>query len=377
MKIKNIVQGSKGLYILLLGISCNIALADESIDRLSVYKSNKLLPNEVELQNLETEGSAVKFTTNSLSWTESPVITGNFSSEAIDARREKWSGLLKYWNGAIKAIDTETGEELWDVDGEDLYLYLYDIACGNSPEENGITKEIADYYLAVALDPSGNTYNGDIGTPRFEGINVPNTIDVAGMDLTGKSVSGDLSRLTNLTPEQLSTTRWGDSSSVNYKFPVGFDVSSLDFTGKYIYNCGLESCKGLTTEQLNSVSSDHFQYWAQGIKLPAGMNLTGLNKLFPQTDYTNTTGITVEMLNNSTGSLYGATLPTMDVSGFYGGKGEWSYADFSNTTGLKASVIAVQIGKNLMGPVIISQMTWNSYSEEDKAKIENYVEVKP
>lgn len=377
MKIKNIVQGSKGLYILLLGISCNIALADESIDRLSVYKSNKLLPNEVELQNLETEGSAVKFTTNSLSWTESPVITGNFSSEAIDARREKWSGLLKYWNGAIKAIDTETGEELWDVDGEDLYLYLYDIACGNSPEENGITKEIADYYLAVALDPSGNTYNGDIGTPRFEGINVPNTIDVAGMDLTGKSVSGDLSRLTNLTPEQLSTTRWGDSSSVNYKFPVGFDVSSLDFTGKYIYNCGLESCKGLTTEQLNSVSSDHFQYWAQGIKLPAGMNLTGLNKLFPQTDYTNTTGITVEMLNNSTGSLYGATLPTMDVSGFYGGKGEWSYADFSNTTGLKASVIAAQIGKNLMGPVIISQMTWNSYSEEDKAKIENYVEVKP
>ena len=377
MKIKNIVQGSKGLYILLLGISCNIALADESIDRLSVYKSNKLLPNEVELQNLETEGSAVKFTTNSLSWTESPVITGNFSSEAIDARREKWSGLLKYWNGAIKAIDTETGEELWDVDGEDLYLYLYDIACGNSPEENGITKEIADYYLAVALDPSGNTYNGDIGTPRFEGINVPNTIDVAGIDLTGKSVSGDLSRLTNLTPEQLSTTRWGDSSSVNYKFPVGFDVSSLDFTGKYIYNCGLESCKGLTTEQLNSVSSDHFQYWAQGIKLPAGMNLTGLNKLFPQTDYTNTTGITVEMLNNSTGSLYGATLPTMDVSGFYGGKGEWSYADFSNTTGLKASVIAAQIGKNLMGPVIISQMTWNSYSEEDKAKIENYVEVKP
>ena len=377
MKIKNIVQGSKGLYILLLGISCNIALADESIDRLSVYKSNKLLPNEVELQNLETEGSAVKFTTNSLSWTESPVITGNFSSEAIDARREKWSGLLKYWNDAIKAIDTETGEELWDVDGEDLYLYLYDIACGNSPEENGITKEIADYYLAVALDPSGNTYNGDIGTPRFEGINVPNTIDVAGMDLTGKSVSGDLSRLTNLTPEQLSTTRWGDSSSVNYKFPVGFDVSSLDFTGKYIYNCGLESCKGLTTEQLNSVSSDHFQYWAQGIKLPAGMNLTGLNKLFPQTDYTNTTGITVEMLNNSTGSLYGATLPTMDVSGFYGGKGEWSYADFSNTTGLKASVIAAQIGKNLMGPVIISQMTWNSYSEEDKAKIENYVEVKP
>lgn len=377
MKIKNIVQGSKGLYILLLGISCNIALADESIDRLSVYKSNKLLPNEVELQNLETEGSAVKFTTNSLSWTESPVITGNFSSEAIDARREKWSGLLKYWNGAIKAIDTETGEELWDIDGEDLYLYLYDIACGNSPEENGITKEIADYYLAVALDPSGNTYNGDIGTPRFEGINVPNTIDVAGMDLTGKSVSGDLSRLTNLTPEQLSTTRWGDSSSVNYKFPVGFDVSSLDFTGKYIYNCGLESCKGLTTEQLNSVSSDHFQYWAQGIKLPAGMNLTGLNKLFPQTDYTNTTGITVEMLNNSTGSLYGATLPTMDVSGFYGGKGEWSYADFSNTTGLKASVIAAQIGKNLMGPVIISQMTWNSYSEEDKAKIENYVEVKP
>ena len=377
MKIKNIVQGSKGLYILLLGISCNIALADESIDRLSVYKSNKLLPNEVELQNLETEGSAVKFTTNSLSWTESPVITGNFSSEAIDARREKWSGLLKYWNGAIKAIDTETGEELWDVDGEDIYLYLYDIACGNSPEENGITKEIADYYLAVALDPSGNTYNGDIGTPRFEGINVPNTIDVAGMDLTGKSVSGDLSRLTNLTPEQLSTTRWGDSSSVNYKFPVGFDVSSLDFTGKYIYNCGLESCKGLTTEQLNSVSSDHFQYWAQGIKLPAGMNLTGLNKLFPQTDYTNTTGITVEMLNNSTGSLYGATLPTMDVSGFYGGKGEWSYADFSNTTGLKASVIAAQIGKNLMGPVIISQMTWNSYSEEDKAKIENYVEVKP
>lgn len=377
MKIKNIVQGSKGLYILLLGISCNIALADESIDRLSVYKSNKLLPNEVELQNLETEGSAVKFTTNSSSWTESPVITGNFSSEAIDARREKWSGLLKYWNGAIKAIDTETGEELWDVDGEDLYLYLYDIACGNSPEENGITKEIADYYLAVALDPSGNTYNGDIGTPRFEGINVPNTIDVAGMDLTGKSVSGDLSRLTNLTPEQLSTTRWGDSSSVNYKFPVGFDVSSLDFTGKYIYNCGLESCKGLTTEQLNSVSSDHFQYWAQGIKLPAGMNLTGLNKLFPQTDYTNTTGITVEMLNNSTGSLYGATLPTMDVSGFYGGKGEWSYADFSNTTGLKASVIAAQIGKNLMGPVIISQMTWNSYSEEDKAKIENYVEVKP
>lgn len=377
MKIKNIVQGSKGLYILLLGISCNIALADESIDRLSVYKSNKLLPNEVELQNLETEGSAVKFTTNSLSWTESPVITGNFSSEAIDARREKWSGLLKYWNGAIKAIDTETGEELWDVDGEDLYLYLYDIACGNSPEENGITKEIADYYLAVALDPSGNTYNGDIGTPRFEGINVPNTIDVAGMDLTGKSVSGDLSRLTNLTPEQLSTTRWGDSSSVNYKFPVGFDVSSLDFTGKYIYNCGLESCKGLTTEQLNSVSSDHFQYWAQGIKLPAGMNLTGLNKLFPQTDYTNTTGITVEMLNNSTGSLYGATLPTMDVSGFYGGKGEWSYADFSNTTGLKASVIAAQIRKNLMGPVIISQMTWNSYSEEDKAKIENYVEVKP
>ena len=367
MKIKNIVQGSKGLYILLLGISCNIALADESIDRLSVYKSNKLLPNEVELQNLETEGSAVKFTTNSLSWTESPVITGNFSSEAIDARREKWSGLLKYWNGAIKAIDTETGEELWDVDGEDLYLYLYDIACGNSPEENGITKEIADYYLAVALDPSGNTYNGDIGTPRFEGINVPNTIDVAGMDLTGKSVSGDLSRLTNLTPEQLSTTRWGDSSSVNYKFPVGFDVSSLDFTGKYIYNCGLESCKGLTTEQ----------FWAQGIKLPAGMNLTGLNKLFPQTDYTNTTGITVEMLNNSTGSLYGATLPTMDVSGFYGGKGEWSYADFSNTTGLKASVIAAQIGKNLMGPVIISQMTWNSYSEEDKAKIENYVEVKP
>ena len=377
MKIKNIVQGSKGLYILLLGISCNIALADESIDRLSVYKSNKLLPNEVELQNLETEGSAVKFTTNSLSWTESPVITGNFSSEAIDARREKWSGLLKYWNGAIKAIDTETGEELWDVDGEDLYLYLYDIACGNSPEENGITKEIADYYLAVALDPSGNTYNGDIGTPRFEGINVPNTIDVAGMDLTGKSVSGDLSRLTNLTPEQLSTTRWGDSSSVNYKFPVGFDVSSLDFTGKYIYNCGLESCKGLTTEQLNSVSSDHFQYWAQGIKLPAGMNLTGLNKLFPQTDYTNTTGITVEMLNNSTGSLYGATLPTMDVSGFYGGKGEWSYADFSNTTGLKASVVAAQIGKNLMGPVIISQMTWNSYSEKDKAKIENYVEVKP
>ena len=67
----------------------------------------------------------------------------------------------------------------------------------------------------------------------------------------------------------------------------------------------------------------------------------------------------------------------MDVSGFYGGKGEWSYADFSNTTGLKASVIAAQIGKNLMGPVIISQMTWNSYSEEDKAKIENYVEVKP
>ena len=228
MKLENITLGSKRICILLLGITCNLAIADESIDRLSVYKSNKLLPNEVELQNLETEGSAIKFTTNSLSWTESPVITGNFSSEAIDARREKWSGLLKYWNGAIKAIDTETGEELWDVDGEDLYLYLYDIACGNSPEENGITKEIADYYLAVALDPSGNTYNGDIGTPRFEGINVPDTIDVAGMDLTGKSVSGDLSRLTNLTPEQLSTTEWGYSSSVNYKFPVGFDVSSLD-----------------------------------------------------------------------------------------------------------------------------------------------------
>ena len=171
------------------------------------------------------------------------------------------------------------------------------------------------------MDPSGNTYNGDIGTPRFEGINVPDAIDVAGMDLRGKNLSGDFSRLENLTPEQLSTANWGTSSSIGYKFPNGFDVGSLDFTGKYIYDCGLESCKGLTAEQLNSVASDHYQYWSEGIKLPSGMDLTGLNKLFPKTDYTNTVGLTVDMLNNNTGSLYGAILPAMDISGFTGGRG--------------------------------------------------------
>lgn len=82
------------------------------------------------------------------------------------------------------------------------------------------------------------------------------------------------------------------------------------------------------------------------------------------------------MLNNSTGSLYGSTLPTMDVSGFTGGRGEWSYADFSKTTGLKASVIAAQYGNNLMGPVTISKSTWDSYTPEEQAQIQGYVKVK-
>lgn len=377
MKLENITLGSKRICILLLGITCNLAIADESEDRISVYKSNNLLPMEVELQSLETAGTTLKFTKSSLTWVKFPIATGNFSEDAISARRDKWSGILRYWSGAIKAIDSETGEELWDVDGDDIYLYLYDIANRNSPEANGITKEIAEYYLSVALDPSGNTYNGDIGTPRFEGINVPDAIDVAGMDLRDKNLSGDFSRLENLTPEQLSTANWGTSSSIGYKFPNGFDVGSLDFTGKYIYDCGLESCKGLTAEQLNSVASDHYQYWSEGIKLPSGMDLTGLNKLFPKTDYTNTVGLTVDMLNNNTGSLYGAILPAMDISGFTGGRGEWSYADFSNTTGLKASVIAAQYGNNLMGPVTISQATWDSYTTEEQEQIKNYVTVKP
>ena len=57
--------------------------------------------------------------------------------------------------------------------------------------------------------------------------------------------------------------------------------------------------------------------------------------------------------------------------------GEWSYADFSNTTGLKASVIAAQYGNNLMGPVTISQATWDSYTTEEQEQIKNYVTVKP
>ena len=67
----------------------------------------------------------------------------------------------------------------------------------------------------------------------------------------------------------------------------------------------------------------------------------------------------------------------MDISGFTGGRGEWSYADFSNTTGLKASVIAAQYGNNLMGPVTISQAMWDSYTTEEQEQIKNYVTVKP
>lgn len=58
------------------------------------------------------------------------------------------------------------------------------------------------------------------------------------------------------------------------------------------------------------------------------------------------------------------------------GGGGWSYADFSKTTGLKASVIAAQYGNNLMGPVTISKSTWDSYTPEEQAQIQGYVKVK-
>jgi uncharacterized protein YjbI with pentapeptide repeats len=209
------------------------------------------------------------------------------------------------------------------------------------------------------------------GAANFNGIKFP-VMDFTGLTVVNRTFSGaDLSKVTGLTDVMINTLAW--DAFTNGTILPAMDVSTLNFGWLYIYgsdftyttglNVGqlypgidlhntvlpamdltglvvngwndfsgtdLTKVTGFTVAMLNAAGS------VSGVKLPLGMNVTGLTRTdLYRTDYSNTIGLTVPMLNAS--RFLPSKLPVMDVTGLT--ILELRETDLSNVTGFSIAML--------------------------------------
>jgi uncharacterized protein YjbI with pentapeptide repeats len=217
------------------------------------------------------------------------------------------------------------------------------------------------------------SWNPEIVYPELDFTNFSQFLDVSD-DIHNPTPminfrGSDLSRVKNLRVELLN-----QSSSLRDVVLPAMDVTGLDLTGKQIINCDFSRVTGLTVAMLNSAgistgmilpdmnvegliscpSCDlrnvttltQAQFLAlsslAGIKLPA-IDLTGINftgRGINGIDFSRTTGLTVEILNDSAVSDYrNVVFPIMDVTGLNVNTFNFRFADLTRVTGLTVAML--------------------------------------
>ena len=248
-------------------LPAGLAVADVSSDRVDTYKSNKLLPSEVQIATVNsvasnTAGVAV-FSLNILSW--------NSYSNAMSASVDKF---LDWTKADFEAFFADYANA---PDFEEARNALSQF--GNDHVQGAV---ISDEDALALLQNQFNTLVNQYSYQLFP------VFPCEGLDFTGLNISYiDFSNCTGLTGEQLAST----STFAGAVLPA-VDFTGVDLTSKILMYVDFSQCTGLTGEQLASAST------FEGAQLPA-VDFTGVDLSFKNlrsVDFSQCTGLTGEQL---------------------------------------------------------------------------------
>ena len=204
-----------------------LAVADVSSDRVDTYKSNKLLPSEVQIATVNsvasnTAGVAV-FSPNILSW--------NSYSNTMSAAMGKFMD----WTRAD--FETFFADSANAPDFEEAWNALSQF--GNDHVQGAV---ISDEDALALLQ---NQFNTLVKQYVFSSALFP-VFPCEGLDFTGLMLSNiDFSNCSGITGEQLASTL-----SFGAAVLPAVDFTGVDLTSKSLLDVDFSQCTGLTGEQI-------------------------------------------------------------------------------------------------------------------------------
>lgn len=257
----------KTIIFILCALPAGLAVADVSSDRIDTYKSNKLLPSEVQIATINSVSSeatgVVVFSMDTLSWKSYNNVSDAFISKYMDWTKE----------------DFEAFFANSDNSSEFEYAWKFLSQTGNDHLQ-GAT--ISDEDALALLQ---NQFNTLVNQYRFA---LFPAFPCEGLDFTGLMLAGiDFSNCSGITGNQLASAMF--ISTCTFK---DVDFNGADISGINAQRLDISACTGLTAEQLSSVKSIY--EW----KLPAmdltNVNLTGIDAA--EADFSKCTGLTADQL---------------------------------------------------------------------------------
>lgn len=262
----------KTIVFIACALSVGSAIADVSSDRIDTYKSNKLLPNEVQIATVnsvasDSAGVAV-FSSDSLSWNSySNAISasvGKFldwtkadfeaffadSSNAPDFE-EAWNALSQFGNDHLQ------GAVISDEDALAVLQAQLNRLCNNGTlSGKSFPCEGLDFsgLFCDSMDLSkctGLSAEQFFSMPSKEYCTLP-AIDFTNTNFAqaGQLRGVDLSKCTGLTANQLFST----SGIVECILPA-IDFTGVSFAGKDLYGVDFSKCSGISSEQLKEAAN--------------------------------------------------------------------------------------------------------------------------
>ena len=242
------------------------------------------------------------------------------------------------------------------------------VACSQAPGELELSNKNA------SVDSSCYSLKGSsLSTASYlSNVIFPDGFDMSGFNSTGVSLQGlDLSKTKGLTVQMLSNAA---SSISGIILPPSFDMTGFDANGKTLSNIDLSDTQNLSAASFNGATRLY------NITLPSGFNLTGLNTsgmTLAKMNLKNTTGLTVQMLNDAQleGEILlpdGFNVTGLDLTG------QNHATDFSNTVGLTIEMLdnsTVFSGKIPPGLDISNLDYSNAVSGTMASPIQKYIKV--